>query len=97
MGRPRKRWTDVVEDDLLKGRLYRGLAKDRDSWRAQMMGKTSDVCEHEKRDVNFPWRQRMRRENERESAELNFTISELVNATTQLDATRTNVRKINAS
>ena len=29
MGRPRKRWRDVVEDDLKKGRLDRSLAKDR--------------------------------------------------------------------
>ena len=29
-GRPRKRWRDVLEDDLKKGRLCRSLAKDRD-------------------------------------------------------------------
>ena len=29
-----------------KGRLHRGLAKNRDRRRAQMMGKTSDLCEH---------------------------------------------------
>ena len=50
-GRPRKRWRDVVEDDLMKGRLDRGLAKDRDRWRAQIVGKTSHLCEHGKRDV----------------------------------------------
>ena len=50
-GRPRKRWRDVVEDDLKKGRLDRGLAKDRDRWRAQIMGKTSDLCEHGKWDA----------------------------------------------
>ena len=50
-GRPRKRWRDVVEADLKKGRLDRGLAKDRDRWRAQIMRKTSDLCEHGKRDV----------------------------------------------
>ena len=33
-GRPRKRWRDVVEDDLKKGCLDRGLAKDRERWRA---------------------------------------------------------------
>ena len=50
-GRPRKRWRDVLEDDLKKGPLDRDLAKDRDRCRAQIMGKTSDVCEHGKRDV----------------------------------------------
>ena len=45
-GRPRKRWRDVLEDDLKKGRLDGGLAKDRDKWRAQVMEKTSDLCEH---------------------------------------------------
>ena len=50
-GRPRKRWRDVFEKDLKKGRLDRGLAKDRDRWRAQIMGKTSDLCEHLKSDV----------------------------------------------
>ena len=50
-GRPRKRWRDVVEDDLKKGRLDRSLAKDRERWKAQIMGKTSDLCEHGKRDV----------------------------------------------
>jgi len=50
-GRPRKRWMDVVEDDLKKGHLDRGLAKDRDGWRAQIVGKTSDLCEHGKTDV----------------------------------------------
>ena len=49
MERPRKRWRDVVEDDLKKGRLDRSLAKDRDKWKAQM-GKTSDLCEHGKTD-----------------------------------------------
>ena len=39
-GRPRERWRDVLEDDLKKGRLDRGLAKDRDRWRAQIWGKT---------------------------------------------------------
>ena len=48
-GRPRKRWRNVLEDDLKKGRLDRGLAKDRDRWRAQIMGKTSDLYEHGKR------------------------------------------------
>ena len=50
-GRPRKRWRDVLEDDLKKRRLDRGLAKDRDIWRAQAMRKTSDLCEHGKMDV----------------------------------------------
>ena len=50
--RPRKRWRDVLEDDLKKGRQDRSLAKDRDRRRAQIMGKTSDLCEHGKRDVN---------------------------------------------
>jgi len=50
-GRPRKRWREVLEDDLKKCGIDRGLAKDRDRWRAQIMGKTSDLCEHGKRDV----------------------------------------------
>ena len=37
---------DILEDDLKEVRLDRGLAKDRDRWRAQVMGKTSDLCEH---------------------------------------------------
>ena len=46
-GRPlRKRWRDILEDNLKKGRLDRGLAKDRDRWRDQIMRKTSDLCEH---------------------------------------------------
>ena len=58
-GRPKKRWRDVVEDDLQKGRLDISLAKDRDGWRAQIMEKTSDLCEHGKRGC------KMRRERER--------------------------------
>ena len=50
-GRARKKWRDVLEDDLKKGRLDRGLVKDRDRRRAQIMGKTFDLCEHGKRDV----------------------------------------------
>ena len=49
-GRPKKRWWEVVEEDLKKCRLDRGSAKDRDRWRAQIMGKTSDLCEHGKTD-----------------------------------------------
>ena len=45
-GRPRKRWRDVLEDDLKKVRLDGGLAKDRDRRKVQIMGKTSDLCEH---------------------------------------------------
>ena len=50
-GRPRKRWRDVFEDDLKKGRLDRGIAKDRDKWRAQIRGKRTDLREQRKRDV----------------------------------------------
>ena len=50
-GRPRKRWRDVLENNLKKGCLDGGLVKERDRWRAQIMGKTSDLCEHGKRDV----------------------------------------------
>ena len=50
-GRPRKRCRDVLKDDLKKGRLDKSLAKDRHRWRAQIMGKTSHLCEHGKRDV----------------------------------------------
>ena len=35
-GRPRKRWKDVLEDYLKNGRLDRGLAKDKDRWKAQI-------------------------------------------------------------
>ena len=49
---------DGVEDDLKKGRLDRSLAKDRDRWKAQIMGKTSDLCEHGKRDVKLEERER---------------------------------------
>ena len=48
---PRYRRRDVSEDDLKKGHPDRGLAKDRDGWRAQIVGKTSDLCEHGKTDV----------------------------------------------
>ena len=48
--RPETRWRDVLEDDLKKGRIDRSLAKDRDRWRAQIMGKASDLCEQQ-RDV----------------------------------------------
>ena len=34
-----------------KGRLDSGLAKDRDGWRAQIIQKMSDLCEHGKRNV----------------------------------------------
>ncbi len=50
-GRPKRRWWEVVEDYLKKFHLDRGLAKDRERWRAQIMGKTSDLCEHGKGDV----------------------------------------------
>ncbi len=50
-GRPKMRWREVVEDDLKRYHLDRDLAKDREGWRAQLMGKTSDLCEHGKRDV----------------------------------------------
>ena len=55
--RPRKRWRDVLEDDLKKGRLDRGLVKDRDRWRAQIMGKTSELCDHGKKDVKWEERE----------------------------------------
>ena len=35
-----------MEDDLKKCGLDGGLAKDRERWKAQVMGKTSDLCEH---------------------------------------------------
>ena len=50
-GRTRIRWMDVLQDDLKKGRLDTGLAKDRERCKARIMGKTSDLCEHGKRDV----------------------------------------------
>ena len=45
-GRTKKRWNDVVKDDLKKCGVDRGLAKDRERWMAQVQGKTSDLCEH---------------------------------------------------
>ena len=45
-GRPTTRWNEVVKDDLKICSLDRGLAKDRERWKAQIMGKTSDLCEH---------------------------------------------------
>ena len=42
-----------MEDDLKKSRLDRGLTKDRDKWMAQIMRKTSDLCEHGKKDVEL--------------------------------------------
>ena len=41
-GRPKKRWNEVVKDDLKKRGLHRGLAKDRKRWKIQFMGKTSE-------------------------------------------------------
>ena len=43
-GRPKKRWNEVVKDDLKKCGPDRGLAKDRERWKARVMGKTSDLC-----------------------------------------------------
>ena len=37
MSRPRKRFRDVLEDDLKKCHLDGSLAKDRDRWRAQLV------------------------------------------------------------
>ena len=45
-GRPRKRWNEVVKDDLKKYGLDSGLTKDKERWRAQVMEKTFDLCEH---------------------------------------------------
>ena len=45
-GRPKKSWNETVKDDLKKCSLDRGLAKGREGWMAQIMGKTSDLCEH---------------------------------------------------
>ena len=51
-----------MKDDLKKSHLDRNLAKDRDRWRAQIMGKTSDLREHEKRDVKLEERERTHRD-----------------------------------
>ena len=40
-----------MEDDLKKGHLDRDVAKDRDRWKSHIMGQTSNLCEHGKRDV----------------------------------------------
>ena len=46
-GSPNKMWwNEVVKDDLKKCGLDRGFEKDRERWKAQVMGKTSDLCEH---------------------------------------------------
>ena len=41
-----KKWNEVVKDDLKKCGLDIDLAKDRERWKAQVMGKTYDLCEH---------------------------------------------------
>ena len=41
-----KKWNEVVKDDMKKCGLDRGLVTDRDRWKAQVVGKTSDLCEH---------------------------------------------------
>ena len=50
-GRLRKRWMEGVEDDLKKGGLDRLLAKDREKWRAQILGKNVQPARARKRDV----------------------------------------------
>ena len=51
-GRPKKkekkeeRVYEILNDDLKKFGLHRGLAKDRERWKAQVIRKTSDLCEH---------------------------------------------------
>ena len=42
--RPKKRWNEVVKDDLKKRGLDSDLAKDRERLKAQVMGQTSDLC-----------------------------------------------------
>ena len=36
-GRPKKRWNEVVKGDLKKCGLDRGLANDKERWRAQVI------------------------------------------------------------
>ena len=50
--RPRKRWRDVLEDDLKKDRLDRGRTetKDKERRRAQIIWKAFDLREKGKRD-----------------------------------------------
>ena len=43
-----KRWRDVVEDDLKKGRLDRSLVKDRDKWKLRLWGKRPTCASTEK-------------------------------------------------
>ena len=45
-GRPKKKWNEVAKDDLKKYSLDRGLAKDRERWKSQIIGKTSDLYEY---------------------------------------------------
>ena len=45
-GRPKKRWNEVVKDNLKKCGLHIDLAKDRERWKTQVMGKASNLCEH---------------------------------------------------
>ena len=40
------RWNEVVGDNRKQCDLDGGLAKDRERSKAQVMGKTSDLCEH---------------------------------------------------
>ena len=42
----KKRWNEVVKDDLKKCGLDRGLAKDGGEVEGSSYGKTSDLCEH---------------------------------------------------
>ena len=47
-GRPKMKWNEVVKNDLKKCGLDKGLAKNRERWKAQVMGKTSDPREYGK-------------------------------------------------
>jgi len=42
-----------VKDDVKKCRLDGGLAKDRERWKAQIIGKMSDLCEHGQEMLNM--------------------------------------------
>ena len=41
-GRPKKKWNEVMKDDLKKCGPDSGLAKDRERWKAQNIGKKKE-------------------------------------------------------
>jgi hypothetical protein len=53
-GCQKNRWNEVVKDDLKKCGLDRGLAKNWERWKAQIMGKSPTCpCQKRERDTTF--------------------------------------------